>query len=315
MAHRLILLLTTPRVAPGLLTREAWQALGRADAVWARDGEYQARALVEAGLHVDLQPPTAPPELARSLVEAAEQSEILWVGSADGDPGLTDAIAAEVSRLSEPPEVELLIGSHDVQGARLLDVVAVMDRLRSPGGCPWDARQTPQTLVPYLLEEAHEAIEAIEAGDAAHVREELGDLLLQVAFQSRVAEEDPEAPFDIDDVAGGLVEKLVRRHPHVFGSVDAATPEAVEANWAEIKAAEKPDRTHPLEGIPQSLPALARADKAISRLERAGETDAVDAATRSADIGGRLLALVREARAEGVDAEAALRATLRRLAE
>jgi XTP/dITP diphosphohydrolase len=130
-----------------------------------------------------------------------------------------------------------------------------------------------------------------------------------------VAEEDPETPFDIDDIAGGLVEKLVRRHPHVFGSVEAATPEAVEANWAEIKASEKPDRSHPLEGIPQSLPALARADKAISRLERAGLGDRVDAVTEGDDLGARLLALVREARTTGVDAEAALRATLRRLAE
>lgn len=315
MPHRLTLLLTTPRVAPGLLTRDAWHALESADARWAREGEYQAQSLIDAGLELDVRAAAAPADLARDLVSAAQQGAVLWVGSADGDPGLTDALAAEVSRLTDPPEVELLVGSHDVQGARLLDVVAVMDRLRSPGGCPWDAQQTPQTLVPYLLEEAHEAIEAIESGDADHVREELGDLLLQVAFQSRVAEEDPTTPFDIDDVAGGLVEKLVRRHPHVFGSVDAATPEAVEANWDAIKASEKPDRLHPLEGIPQSLPALARADKAIGRLERAGLGDRVDAAVAGSDLGARLLALVREARADGIDAEAALRATLRRLAE
>ncbi|MGN6751830.1 MAG: MazG family protein [Intrasporangium sp.] len=315
MAHRLTLLLTTPRVAPGLLTRDAWRALDGAAAVWARDGEYQAQALMDAGVEIGLRADASAPALARDLVSAAEEGEVLWVGSADGDPGLTDAIAAEVSRLPDPPEVELLIGSHDVQGARLLDVVAVMDRLRSPGGCPWDAKQTPQTLVPYLLEEAHEAIEAIESGDAAHVREELGDLLLQVAFQSRVAEEDPETPFDIDDVAGGLVEKLVRRHPHVFGSVEATTPEAVEANWAAIKASEKPDRSHPLEGIPQSLPALARADKVIARLERAGLGERVDAVTAGDDLGARLLALVREARTTGVDAEATLRSTLRLLAE
>lgn len=315
MAHRLTLLLTTPRVAPGLLTRDAWRALDGAGAVWAREGEYQAQALMDAGVEIGLRADASPPALARDLVAAAEEGEVLWVGSADGDPGLTDAIAAEVSRLADPPEVELLIGSHDVQGARLLDVVAVMDRLRSPGGCPWDAEQTPQTLVPYLLEEAHEAIEAIESGDASHVQEELGDLLLQVAFQARVAEEDPETPFDIDDIAGGLVEKLVRRHPHVFGSVEAATPEAVEANWVEIKASEKPDRSHPLEGIPQSLPALARADKAISRLERAGLGDRVDAVAEGDDLGARLLALVREARTSGVDAEAALRGALRRLTD
>ncbi|MDN5795508.1 MAG: MazG family protein [Intrasporangium sp.] len=314
MTGRLTLLLTTPRVAPGLLTRDAWHALESAKTILARQGEYQAGALVEAGLDIDSRPSTSVPALARELVDAARRGEILWIGSADGDPGLTDAIAAEVSRLTDPPEVELLVGSHDVQGARLLDVVAVMDRLRSPGGCPWDAEQTPRTLVPYLLEEAYEAIEAIESGDPAQVREELGDLLLQVAFQSRVAEEDPDTPFDIDDVAGGLVDKLVRRHPHVFGSVEAATPEDVEANWEAIKATEKADRSHPLEGIPQSLPALARADKAISRLERAGLAERVAVAAAGDDLGARLLALVREARGVGVDAEATLRAALRRLA-
>lgn len=313
MPHRLTLLLTTPRVAPGLLTRDAWRALDSAGVIWSRKGEYQAQALADAGLEIESRAPGAAPALARDLVGAAQQADLLWIGSADGDPGLTDAIAAEVSRLTDPPEVELLIGSHDVQGARLLDVVAVMDRLRSPGGCPWDAQQTPQTLVPYLLEEAHEAIEAIESGDPAHIREELGDLLLQVVFQSRVAEEDEQASFDIDDVAGGLVEKLVRRHPHVFGSVDAPTPEAVEANWDAIKAAEKPHRHDPLAGIHESLPALARADKVVTRLDRAGLGDRLDAATAGNGVGARLLALVREARAAGVDAEAALRATLRRL--
>jgi XTP/dITP diphosphohydrolase len=314
MSHRLTLLLTSPRVAPGLISYEAWSGLASAGAVWAFEGEIQAEALRETGLDVVDRPRTSPAELARDLVAATAEGPVLWVGSADGDPGLSDAIAAEVSSLQDPPEVELLVGSYDVQGARLLDVVAVMDRLRSPGGCPWDAEQTHASLVPYLLEETHELIEAIESGDRTHVREELGDLLLQVAFQSRVAEEDTDAPFDIDDVAGGLVEKLVRRHPHVFGSVDAATPDEVEANWESIKAAEKPQRTHLLDGVPPSLPALARADKALGRLERAGLSDRVDAVTASDDVGARLLALVREARAAGVDAEAALRAAIRRLA-
>ena len=163
-------------------------------------------------------------------------------------------------------------------GARLLDVVAVMDRLRSPGGCPWDAEQTHASLVPYLLEEAHEAIEAIESGDPAHMQEELGDLLLQIAFQARVAQEHPSEPFDIDDVAGGLVDKLVRRHPHVFADVEADTPDAVAANWETIKSQEKLHRTHPVEGVPVSLPALARAEKYVGRLDKAGRSDLVDAA-------------------------------------
>lgn len=315
MNHRLTLLLTSPRVAPGLMSYEAWSALSSAAAVWAFENEVQPAALSESGIEVVSRPRVPPAQLARDLVTAAGQGPVLWIGSADGDPGLSDAIATEVSSLQEPPEVELLVGSYDVQGARLLDVVAVMDRLRSPGGCPWDAEQTHASLVPYLLEETHELIEAIESGDRSHLQEELGDLLLQVAFQSRVAEEDAEAPFDIDDVASVLVEKLVRRHPHVFGSVDATTPEVVEANWEAIKAAEKPQRIHPLDGVPPSLPALARADKVLGRLERVGLTDRIDAATSEDDLGARLLLLVREARQAGVDAEASLRAAIRRLTD
>lgn len=124
-------------------------------------------------------------------------------------------------------------------GAALLDLVAVMDRLRSPGGCPWDAEQTHASLVPYLVEETYEAVEAIESGERDHMAEELGDVLLQVVFHARVAQEDEVAPFDIDDVAAGIAAKLRRRHPHVFGDVVADTPEAVAANWSVIKAAEK----------------------------------------------------------------------------
>jgi XTP/dITP diphosphohydrolase len=301
--------------------------------VWGHPDEPQVAAIVEAGIEVGVpgarptadEPggPPAPagasdvgaPELARALVTATAHGDVVWVGSSDGDPGLSEAVAVEVSRLPEPPDVELLIGSFDVPGSRLLDVVAVMDRLRSPGGCPWDAEPTPQTLVPYLLEEAHEVIEAIESGDPAHVREELGDLLLQVAFQARVAEEHPAEPFGIDDVAGELVDKLVRRHPHVFADVDADTPDAVAANWDRIKAGEKQHRTHPVEGVPTSLPALARAEKYVGRLEKAGRADLVDAATAGDDVGARLLAIVRAARSAGVDAEGALRETLRHLAD
>lgn len=313
MTARVVLLVTTPRIAPGLLTREAWSSLEGAYAVWGRPDEPQVAALVEAGIEVLPREDGHPADLARDLVTASAVGDIVWVGSSDGDPGLSDAVAVEVSRLPEPPDVELLIGSFDVPGARLLDVVAVMDRLRSPGGCPWDAEQTHASLVPYLLEEAHEAIEAIESGDPAHMQEELGDLLLQIAFQSRVAEEHPSDPFGIDDVAGGLVDKLVRRHPHVFSDVEAETADVVEANWESIKAAEKQHRTHPLEGVPVSLPGLARAEKYVSRLHRSGRDDLVDEAVAAGDLGAQLLDLVRRARADGVDAEAALRETLRRL--
>jgi len=207
-ARRITLLLSSPRIAPGLFSRDAWTALAGAAHVLTRDeDESQLIAIQESGIaaaHLGEQHPGA---LARLLVDRTCDGEVVWIGSADGDPGLTDALAAEVSRLQEPPEVELLVGSYDVPGSRLLDLVAVMDRLRSPGGCPWDAEQTHESLVPHLIEEAHELVEAIESGDRTHMAEELGDVLLQVAFHARMAQEHPESPFGIDDVAGGIVDK------------------------------------------------------------------------------------------------------------
>ena len=206
-------------------------------------------------------------------------------------------------------------------GGRLLDLVAVMDRLRSPGGCPWDRAQTHTTLVPYLVEEAHEAAEALESGDRDHMVEELGDVLLQVAFHARVAEEDPDAPFDIDDVAAGIVAKLVRRHPHVFAGGSASTPGEVETSWEAIKAAEQaaaadgPVGSDPLRGVPAGMPPLARATKVASRLRKAGLEDLLTEAASGDEPGARLLALVAELTAAGVDPDAALRGALRGLVE
>jgi XTP/dITP diphosphohydrolase len=182
-------------------------------------------------------------------------------------------------------------------------LVAVMDRLRSPGGCPWDAEQTHASLVPYVLEEAYEVAEAVENGDRAHLREELGDLLLQVVFHARVAQEDPAEPFDLDDVADGLVAKLVRRHPHVFADADAPDADAVNRQWDRIKGEEK-QRASVLDGVPLALGALARAQKIASRAERSGLDVPAPAGD---DLGARLLDLVREARATGRDAEGELR--------
>jgi XTP/dITP diphosphohydrolase len=312
--RRLTLLLTTPRIAPGLFSRDAWTALGRAAHVLTRDeDETQLNAIQESGIEAGHLGEQEPATLARLLVDRTEDGEVVWIGSADGDQGLTDALAAEVSRRQDPPEVEILVGSYDVPGSRLLDLVAVMDRLRSPGGCPWDAEQTHQSLVPYAVEETHELVEAIESGDRTHIVEELGDLLLQVAFHARIGQEHPESPFGIDDVAGGIVEKLVRRHPHVFADVQADTSAQVADNWEQIKAAEKPHRTSPLDGIPESLPALARASKAAGRLSTAGRLDLAQAAAAQDDLGSRLFALVLEARENGQDPEAELRAAVRAL--
>ena len=182
-------------------------------------------------------------------------------------------------------------------------LVRVMDRLRSPGGCPWDARQTHESLVPYALEEAHELAEAIETGDRAGLREELGDLLLQVVFHARIATEHPTDPFDVDDVAADLVAKLVRRHPHVFK--DEALEGDVHVQWDRLKNAEK-QRASALDGVPLALGALARAQKIAGRAGRAGLATEVPTGD---GLGERLLALVLEAEAAGVDAEGALRRT------
>jgi XTP/dITP diphosphohydrolase len=336
VAGRLTLLLTSPRVVAGILSRDAWLALEGADLVAGRDDEPQVHGIHDAGVPVTHLPQETPPDLARALVSRAAGttgptggtgSQVVWIGSSDGDPGLTDALASEVSRFPDPPEVEVLLGSHDVPGSRLLDLVAVMDRLRSPGGCPWDAEQTHASLVPYLIEEAHEAAEALESGDREHMVEELGDVLLQVAFHARVGQEDERDPFDIDDVAGAVVRKLVRRHPHVFaeGHETVDDPTSVEASWETIKAAEKADKHAPgggaagvLDGIPVAMPPLARAAKVVSRLDRAGRGDVLDAvraAAASGDPGARVLALVTQLKRSGVDPDAALRSALRDLVE
>lgn len=310
----LTVLVTSPRLPAGLLSRDAWRALEDADRVLASDLEDPLPAAIAvSGIDVSEMPYDSAADAARTLVGATASGPVLWVGSPDADPGLTDALAEELTRLDEPPEIEVLVGSWDLPGARLMDAVAVMDALRSPGGCPWDAEQTHQSLAKYLLEEAHETVEAIETGDSEHVAEELGDVLLQVLFHARIAaDEDPG--FDIDDVAGALVEKLIRRHPHVFSDGDASTPDEVERSWEQIKAAEKADRDEDdlLAGIPVSLSPLLIAEKVLTRADRRGIQLSYDA---QADLGGRLLALVAEARADGTSADAALRGVVRQIAQ
>ncbi|WP_432543814.1 nucleoside triphosphate pyrophosphohydrolase [Kineococcus sp. SYSU DK002] len=200
--------------------------------------------------------------------------------------------------------------SQSPPGSKLLDLVAVMDRLRSPGGCPWDAQQTHVSLLRYLVEETYEVVDAVENGTRAELRDELGDLLLQVVFHARVAQEDPEEPFDVDDVAAAIVAKLERRHPHVFAG--EAVAEDLQAGWDAIKATEKP-RESVLDGIPPGLPALARADKVLGRLQRNGLDEPVSAQATPEQVGEELLAVVRRAHAAGVDPEAALRTATREL--
>lgn len=185
--------------------------------------------------------------------------------------------------------------------------------------CVWSQRITHRDLVPYLIEESHEVIDAVESGTRADLREELGDLLWQVLFHAAIAAQDPDDPFDIDDVAAALTEKMVRRHPHVFGDEVATTPEDVLIHWNAAKAAEKRTRRSVLDGVPRGMPALALAQKLAGRAAGAGVTvraaPAVpDAAPETeAELGDALLGLVATARAHGWDAERALRERLRRL--
>ena len=217
----------------------------------------------------------------------------------------------------------------DQDGTTLSRLVGVMRRLLAPNGCPWDREQSLETLRKYVLEEACEVIDAIDSGDRAALREELGDLLLQVVFQAELLR--AEGKFAIDDVIAGIVDKLVSRHPHVFGDVEAHTAEEVLTNWEKLKAKEKQGRGV-LAGVPRSLPALVRAQRIgekVSRVgfdwqdekgsfekvrEEIGELERAiasgDAKAREEELGDALFALVNLARHLDVDAEGALRRTI-----
>lgn len=328
------IILTSPRVAPGLLTHATWQALEAADEISAAAGPSRpdVQAVEASGITVDRVTGEVTDHWSRLTSSAAAGARTVWLVGDDGEPALLRLVADELNRDPRPPyQVEIVHGSYDVPGARLIDVVRVMDRLRSK--CPWDREQTHRSLAKYLLEETYETLEAIESGDRDHLREELGDILLQVAFHSRIAEEgvpdddhgedndewDDDAgvsggeAWSIDDVAGDIVEKLIRRHPHVFGDTAAADAAAVEANWETIKASEK-QRTSVLEGVPQALPALALADKLLSRAAKLLPAPS-SVPSDHEGYGEELLAVVRRAREQGVDAEQALREAIRRLAD
>jgi len=290
---RVVLVAVSPRVPPGLLSWPAWEAL-RAGRVSSADADCPHLPFVRAAdIVVDVVPVPDPVAL-HTRARAGET--VVWLAP---DAELVRALARVAITGGAP--VELVHGSYDPPGARLLDVVAVMDRLRSPGGCPWDAEQTHDSLMPYLIEEAYETYQALEDGDLVDLREELGDVLLQVVFHARLAQEaDP--PWSIDDVAGDLVDKLVRRHPHVFAGASA---DDLEGSWEALKAAEK-GRTSVTDGIPLSQPALALAAKLQRRTARLG------AAVPSYDgLGGQLWELVARCRDAGVDPEVALRTTAR----
>jgi MazG family protein len=327
----LTVLVTSPRVAPGLLTFEAWSVLRAASRVLAPEGHPQIEALEAAGITVEI---ALGPFVPAGI-------DAVWL-EPPGSLGSRDMLDA-------PRGAAVLNGSFDLPGAHLLDLVVTMDRLRAE--CPWDAKQTHLTLAPHLLEEPYEALEALEAGDWDAFREELGDVLLQVVFHARIA-----SGFGIDDIADAIVAKLVRRHPHVFGDVTVADAEEVKLNWDQIKKQERSEKqalaerhgysgpgqafVSALDGVPFGQPALSLAAQLQRRAERAGIPAELaqlggsassaspappssmsggvdpDASSRpssgGADIGPELFALVAKARALGLDPELELRDAARR---
>jgi XTP/dITP diphosphohydrolase len=204
------------------------------------------------------------------------------------------------------------------------ELIETARQLRAPGGCPWDAEQTHQSLTKYLIEETYELIEAIEANDRQQILEELGDVLYHVVFNSDLAESGSLGePFNIQDVAELSIAKMKGRHPHVFGTEEelekykAETGDDVMKSWDAHKMKEKPERQSVLDGIPKSLPALLLADKVIGKAQKLGvlESEAKPAFELADEdqLGGLLLALVLSAKQQGLDAERALRETLREL--
>ncbi|HET6478608.1 MAG TPA: nucleoside triphosphate pyrophosphohydrolase [Actinoplanes sp.] len=302
MTARIVLLVTSPRLPAGLLTAAAWDVLRSHPVFTAADSE-QAEALRKSGVPVTVIEPD-PERLLAELDHSGNGAAVVWLGGPAGDENFARSLGLRLAREPALAELELMYGSWDPPGARLLDAVAVMDQMLSPGGDPWKRAQTHRTLASYLLEESYEAYDAIEADDTDALREELGDVLLQIVLHARLAEELPEdEAWSIDDVAGGLVDKMVRRNPHVYAGLKVADLAEITENWDRIKKAEK-SRDSALDGIALSQPALALAAKIIQRAQRAGLD--VPLPTGAA-LGPRLLRIVAEARADGVDAEQELR--------
>jgi XTP/dITP diphosphohydrolase len=298
VSGRIVLLVTSPRMPAGLLTAPAWD-LVRAYPVFASAESEATAALRSADVAVRL----TSDAMADLLGALDEHGSVIWLAGPTGDERLARELGLRLAREPGLAELELMYGSWDPPGARLLDVVTVIDRLASPGGDPWKLAQTHQTLARYLLEEAYEAYDAISDHDLTALREELGDVLMQVVLHARMAEEaDP--PWSVDDLAGDLVEKMIRRNPHVFGDEVVTGVDEIIENWERIKREEK-SRGSAMDGIALSQPALALAAKVLSRAARADIP--VPPPGPGDPLGLRLWALAVEAQAAGADAEAALR--------
>ncbi|MFG3645179.1 nucleoside triphosphate pyrophosphohydrolase [Micromonospora sp. NPDC047762] len=307
MTARIVLLVTSPRLPAGLLTAAAWDVVRQHPVLAGADSELTTAVRQEGAEVTVVDGPATQP-----LLDAvATHGTVVWLAGPAGDEALARELGLRLARQPGLAEMELMYGSWDPPGARLLDAVAVLDRLASPGGDPWKRAQTHRSLAGYLLEESYEAYDAISADDTDALREELGDVLLQVVLHARLAEELPEDErWTIDDVAGGLVDKMIRRNPHVFAGAEAGTLEEITENWERIKRAEKA-RHSVLDGVALSQPALALAAQILKRAAGRGievppplADTQVDAEAR---LGASLLATVAAAREAGIDPEAALR--------
>ena len=206
-----------------------------------------------------------------------------------------------------------------MSGSELQRLVEVMDRLRSPGGCPWDAEQTHESLIKYLLEESYEFIDSVDGKDRDGMREELGDVLLQVYFHSRIAEDHPTDPFSIEDVARAIADKLIRRHPHVFNGLEVSSNQEIIDNWEEIKAKEK-GRTSALDGVALAQPALPLVEKLLYRAEKYRVEVSLpkyqsDKPATEESVGQALASIIAWARDNEIDPENALRLYGRQIAE
>jgi XTP/dITP diphosphohydrolase len=324
-----------------VLTWQAWAALRAASRVLVGSADHpQVAALTEAEVIPEVvgEPPHLD-GLARMLAEAVTSAGVpaggLVVWLAPAGAAASPQLLAELAMLlnDEVASVQVLHGSRDLPGAHLVDVVEVMDTLRT--SCPWDRKQTHASLAPHLLEEPYEALEALENGDHRALREELGDVLLQVVFHARIAaERDRDIDgYDIDDIADTLVAKLVRRHPHVFAGVGVSSAEDVTRNWDEIKKAERAAKLADasaagpsaataappsvLDGVVFGQPALSLAAQLLRRAARAGFPvgDLTTGDHPVADgVGEELLQLAEQAYQAGLDPETELRAAARRLA-
>jgi XTP/dITP diphosphohydrolase len=334
---RVVLVGSSPHL-PGLFPFQSWEALVAADRVWARHpadhpsapylalADVALEALDPADLdlrRLDLSRPgdAADRRLARALLDLAESDGIVTylLGPTDGDDMIRtvglDAAEAGI-------EVEFVFHG-EPPGSEVLRLAEIERSLRDPvGGCPWDLEQDHRSLARHLVEETYELLDAIDGGVDEEIAEELGDVLLQVVFHAQIAAD--RGAFDLDDVARGIADKLVRRHPHVFGDAEVADADEVKAKWDELKAREK-RREGPFEGVPSSLPALQLVDQLISRAGKLGfawsdtegpaeqvreelaELRSADDTAREEELGDLLVAIVALARAHGLHAEQALR--------